>query len=132
MTSTTAADFEEVLSYGLVPLLRAGLWLPPPSALDFTTDSVTLDTAETVDTDGFAGIEMGGVITGASSFGALAELFTTEQPCDIEGFAADCESREVGVKEADSLAFSVWRVLFVNGLSSVSVPVSPSDLSFGA
>ena len=131
MTSTTAADFEEVLSYGLMPLLRAGLWLPPPSALDFTTDSVTLDTAETV-ADDFAGIEMGGVITGASSFDALAELFTTEEPCDIEGFAADCESREVGVKEADSLAFSVWRVLFVNGLSSVSVPVSPSDVSFGA
>ena len=107
MTSTTAADFEEVLSYGLVPLLRAGLWLPPPSALDFTTDSVTFDTAETVDTDDFAGIEMGGVIAGASSFDALAELFTAGEPGDIEGFAADCESREVGVKEADSLAFSV-------------------------
>ena len=115
-----------------MPLLRAGLWLPPPSALDFTTGSVTLDTAETVDTDDFAGIEMGGVITGASSFDALAELFTTVEPCDIEGLAADCESREVGVKEADSLAFSVWRVLFVNGLSSVSVPVSPSDVSFEA
>ena len=131
MTSTTAADFEEVLSYGLMPLLSAGLWLPPPSALDFTTDSVTLDTEEKV-ADDFAGIDMGGDITGASSFDALAELFTTEEPCDIEGFAADCESREVGVKEADSLAFSVWRVLFVNGLSSVSVPVSPSDVSFGA
>ena len=114
-----------------MPLLSVGLWLPPPSALDFTTDSVTLDTAETVSND-FAGIEMGGVITGASSFDTLAELFTTVEPCDIEGFAADCESREVGVKEADSLAFSVWRVLFVNGLSSVSVPVSPSDVSFEA
>ena len=89
MTSTTAADFEEVLSYGLMPLLSAELWLSPSSALDFSTDSVTpLDTAEIV-ADDFAGIDMGGVFTGASSFDALGELFTTEEPCDIESFTAD-------------------------------------------